>query len=105
MSYNSKTKSLCPSDGKFTILTMLAIIVPAGLSFYVIWFCDSEKIDFITKIILSSIYGFFLFLSVFYFCMTAFSDPGILPSIYMNSDIPCTEKKKADNLKAYYVDY
>jgi len=57
------------------------------------------------KIILTSVYTIFLFLCLYNFYKTAFSDPGILPSIYMNSEIPPNERKEADNKNTYYVDY
>ena len=83
----------------------MLILGPAGLAYFVIWFSDETKIDLLQKIILTSVYSLFLFLCVFYFCMTAFSDPGILPAIYQNSEIPPNEKKEADNKNTYYVDY
>ena len=35
----------------------------------------------------------------------SFSDPGILPSLYLNSGITSTETKFADNTKEYFVEY
>lgn len=40
-----------------------------------------------------------------YLFSTLLSDPGILPSVYMNSSIPSNETKKADSQKDYYVEY
>ena len=36
---------------------------------------------------------------------TAFTDPGILPSIYLNSGIPCTEELVPNPKREYYCEY
>lgn len=42
---------------------------------------------------------------MYYLYAVYWSDPGILPSLYMNSGITSTELKKADNVRDYYVEY
>lgn len=35
----------------------------------------------------------------------AFTDPGIIPAIHMNSGIVNTEQKKVDSVREYYAEY
>ena len=46
-----------------------------------------------------------VFMSLKYFYLVAFTEPGILPSIQMNSEIPNYENKKPCNIRDYYVEY
>jgi len=78
---------------------------PFALGCYVIWFSDEKLIDPITKYIMLGIYAVFLIIDLVFLFITSFSDPGILPSLFMNSGITSIEKKSADNVKDYYVEY
>ena len=105
MTYNSKLKVLWPSDLKFTLMTLLIILGPAALLYYCIWFADPKVISTDVKIILTSLFSFFLLITLITLFRTTFADPGVLPSIYQNSGIVSAEKYKADNEKEYFVDY
>lgn len=105
MTYNSNTKVLCPSDRGYVIISLMLILIPSGLSYLCIWLSDPVLVDFHLKIILSAVFSFFLFLCLFYLFRVMLSDPGILPSIYENSGIPSTERKRADNVREYYAEY
>ena len=78
---------------------------PFALGCYVIWFSDEKLIDPITKYIMLGVYAVFLIIDLVFLFITSFSDPGILPSLFMNSGITSIEKKSADNVKDYYVEY
>ena len=62
-------------------------------------------IDFTQKYILLVIDVFFLAMSITCLYLTSFTDPGILPSLFMNSGIASLEKKSADPKQDYYVEY
>lgn len=105
MIYNSKTKTLHHSSIPVFYVTLLIILIPAGIFFFILWLGQPVKLSLITKIVVSVIYSFFLIMCLVYLFSTLLSDPGILPSVYMNSSIPSNETKKADSQKDYYVEY
>lgn len=44
-------------------------------------------------------------MSLWSFFNITFTDPGILPSLQLNNQIPDYEKYKADGYKEYFVEY
>ena len=105
LTYNSKSKCLWPSDLKFMLLTLTIIIGPAALGYLVIWTSDPKVVPKEDKIILSCVHAFFLAMCLISLFRVTFSDPGVLPSLYMNSGIESTEIKVANSTKEYYVEY
>lgn len=103
--YNSKFKSIGKRDNKIFILTNFLIIIPAAIGYMVIWMTDPNVLSKTDKITLTVVYSVFFFLSMYYFYKIYYSDPGILPSLYMNSEITSVESKKADNVRDYYIEY
>ena len=105
MTYNSKLKVLWPSDLKFTLMTLTIILGPAALLYYCVWFADPRVVSIHVKIILTSLFSFFLVVTLITLFRTTFADPGVLPSIYLNSGIENKEKYKAVSAKEYFVEY
>ena len=46
-----------------------------------------------------------LFMSLKYFYLVSFTEPGILPSVQMNTEIPNYDNKKPCSIRDYYVEY
>lgn len=108
MTYNSWTGLLWPSDLKCALFTLCTIVGPSALCYiFPIWKCDDSQsgITLQYKIELTCAYSFSLFLCLIMFFMVTFTEPGILPSVYLNSGIPSAETKQADNMRDYYCGY
>jgi len=105
VTYNPKTKKVCPSDWIFTIFTLALIIIPT-LLVLVIVIPMNEKFSIIMMILLSIAVciSVFICLRQLYKCST--TEPGILPSVHVyNKQIPDTNKYKIDTKKEYYAKY
>jgi len=95
-----------PADFRFTFLTLTMIVVPTVLCiYYTILQADDKIIDQITKISLLCLYSFSFTMCVLMLYYTAFTEPGILPSVYQNSGIPNTESLIPNLQKEYYCEY
>ena len=109
MCYDSKKKCYWPSDLKFGMFTFTIIFIPAGICFACpIWGSDPEEIELEVKIILSILEGLFLFMSLWNLFFCAFTDPGVIPAMHMNSGIPTTKycnRSLPDVKKDYYCEY
>ena len=105
MSFNSRTHRLWPSDFKFYLFTMSIIIGPTAVAFWLIWTSDENHVDFTMKVGATVLVSMTLIACLSLLYRVAFTDPGILPAIHMNSGITNTEAKKADNIKEYYAQY
>ena len=106
VTYKPKSKCLWPGDFGFVIFTSIIIIVPACLCLIVvIWMSDSEEVTIPLKLILTIVYIPFFYISLKMLYSAAFSDPGIIPNVHQNSNIPNTLKKVADSKREYFVEY
>ena len=103
MSYNTKTKKVCPSDWMFTVGTLLLIIIPTGLTISVV-IAMNEHFSVWLMVLLSVLVllTLYLCLSSLYNCST--TDPGVIPSL-ATSGIPDKQRVKADPKKEYYCQY
>ena len=107
MAYNSRSRILWPSDLKIWIVTFLAIVVPSFFCVYItIWGCKNfSELDLTARYVLTIIYCVSLFLCLWAFFMVSFTEPGIMPSVFMNTKIQNIEIKKVNVHKEYYVEY
>lgn len=92
---------------KIWLITLTVIVIPSFLCLYItIWGCKNETdLDMTAKYFLTLAYLFSLCLSLWAFFMVSFTEPGIMPSIFMNTKIENTEVKKVNIYKEYYVEY
>lgn len=82
------------------------IVVPSVLCVYfTILQADDKIIDKITKISLLCLYALSFTMCILMLYYTAFTEPGILPSVYQNSGIPNTESLIPNLEKEYYCEY
>jgi hypothetical protein len=105
VTYNSKTKKICPSDWMFTLFTLCLIVIPTALCLVVV-IAMNEKFPIWLKIIFSIAIciSVFLCLRMLYKCAT--TDPGILPNVCVyNKMIPDLTKSKVDTKKEYFAQY
>ena len=95
-----------PSDYPFIMFTLSGILIPAGLCIGItIYQADPNIVDENTKIGLIGFYVLSVFISLYCLFQVATTEPGILPSVYMNSGIPATDRHKADSVQDYYCEY
>jgi hypothetical protein len=89
LTFNSRSRILWPSDLKIWTITFLVIVIPSFLCLYItIWGCKNYvDLDLTARYILTVIYLISLFLCLWAFFMVSFSEPGILPSVFMNTKI------------------
>ena len=82
-------------------------MIPSFLCLYItIWGCKNYiDLDLTARYVLTVIYLISLFLCLWAFFMVSFTEPGIIPSIFMNTKIQNIEIKKINTNKEYYVDY
>lgn len=80
LTYNSKSKRVCPSDWMFTVGTLLLILVPTFLAITVV-IAMNEHFPLWLMVLLSFciLLTLYLCLSSLYNCST--TDPGIIPSL------------------------
>lgn len=92
---------------KIWFITLIVIVVPSFFCLYItIWGCKNETdLDLQSKYVLSAIYLISLFLCLWAFFSVSFTEPGILPSVFMNTKIQNIEIKKVNVHKDYYVEY
>ena len=104
VTYNTKSKRVCPSDWMFTVGTLLLILVPTFLAITVVVAMNEHfpvwLMILLTLCILLTLY---LCLSSLYNCST--TDPGIIPSLGTIPGIPDKQRVKADSKKEYYCSY
>jgi hypothetical protein len=83
------------------------IVIPSFLCLYItIWGCKNYvDLDLTARYVLTVIYLISLLLCLWAFFMVSFTEPGILPSIFMNTKIQNIEIKKVNTNKEYYVEY
>ena len=106
ISFNSLTERVWPSDYPFIMFTLSGILIPAGCCIWItIAQADSNIVDDNTKIGLIGFYVLSVFISLYCLFQVSTTEPGILPSVYMNSGIPPTEKHIVDSIKDYYCEY
>lgn len=105
LTYNSKFKYLSHKDSKLFILTNFLILGPSAIGYAIIWMTYPTILSTPEKVAVTFVYSVSLGLCMYYLYAVYWSDPGILPSLYMNSGITSTEHKKADNVHDYYVEY
>ena len=107
LTFNSKSRTLWPSDLKFWILTVLAILIPSTLCIYItIWGCKNfDDLDLTARYFVTILYLISLFVVLWALLMVTFTEPGIMPSVFMNTRIQNTEIKKVNVYKDYYVEY
>lgn len=86
-------------------VTNFLILGPSALGYLIVWMTKPEVLTLTHKIIISIVLTTSMIVCLWYLYQTYWSDPGILPSLYMNSGIVWTESAKADNVKEYYVEY
>lgn len=89
------------------MITLVAILLPSFLCIYItIWGCKNfMDLDLTARYVLTGIYSLSLFLCLWAFFMVSFSEPGIMPSVFMNTKIQNIEVKKINVHKEYYVEY
>lgn len=103
---SAATGTIVPSDGCAALFAQIAIILPsAGTIAVSLWMAESDNVDMQAKIVLSVILGTTLLMTLEHYYIAMFSDPGILPSVHMNTGINFHSKRKADPLRSYYVEY
>ena len=107
LTYNSRSKMHWPSDLKIWSITLTVIVIPSFLCLYItIWSCKNYvDLDLTARYVLTVIYLISLFLCLWAFFMVSFTEPGILPSVFMNTKIQNIEVKKVNTHKEYYVEY
>ena len=100
-------RCLWPSDLKIWLFTLTIIVVPSFFCIYItIWGCqNNEDFDTNAKIFLTIIYCLSLLICLWSLFMVTFTEPGILPSIFMNTKITNIESKKINVYKDYYCEY
>ena len=103
MTFNSRTHRLWPSDFKFFLFTILIIVGPTALALWLIWSSDENHFDITLKVGATVLISLTLIACLSLLYRVAFTDPGILPAIHMNSGIVNTEGKRADNVKEYFA--
>ena len=98
---------LWPSDFKLWFVTFSAIVVPSFLCLYItIWGCkNTVDLDLPSRYFLTVLYLVSLFLCIWALFMVTFTEPGIMPSVFMNTKIQNTEIRKINIYKEYYVEY
>jgi hypothetical protein len=91
-----------------TPIALFAIIFPTCLMIFVtIKLCDDAALadtahyKFHVTVLLCAT----MFMSLKYFYLVSFTEPGILPSVQMNSEIPNYSNKKPCNIRDYYIEY
>jgi ABC-type dipeptide/oligopeptide/nickel transport system permease component len=95
-----------PIDFGITFITLILIVSPSVLCIlYTILQADEKIIDKITKISILCLYGFGLFMCIIMLYYTAFTEPGIIPSVYQNSGILDTESLVPNIQREYYCEY
>ena len=104
VTYNTKTKKVCPSDWMFTMGTLLLIIVPTGLTIsVVIAMNDHFPIWLMVLLTFCILLTLYLCLSSLYKCST--TDPGVIPSLGTMPGIPDKQRARADPKKEYFCQY
>jgi len=91
-----------------TPIALFAIIFPTILMIFVtIRMCDEKELADTAqyKFHMTVLLCVTLFMSLKYFYLVSFTEPGILPSIQMNTEIPSYENKKPCSIREYYVEY
>ena len=66
---------------------------------------DTTQLSLLTKIVMSIIEVVFLYMSLKNLFTCAFTEPGIIPSVHMHTNIPNTNQKLADENRDYVVKY
>ena len=95
-----------PSDYPFILFTLSGILIPAGLCIGItINKADPNVIDDETRIGFIGFYALAVFISLYCLFQVATTEPGILPSPYLNSGIPATDRHRADSVRDYYCEY
>ena len=77
--YNPKTQRLCPSDYLFVILTLVIIVAPSAMAYYLI--ADNEEIELWAIILLLIIYTISFYMCLRYLFLASWTEPGIIPKI------------------------
>ena len=97
-----------PTDFKFTMFTFTIIFIPVSVAFACpIWGSDPDIIGIEVKLLLTVIVAFLAFMSLYNLFNCAFTEPGIIPAVHINSGIPQYKEplKGADPKKDYYCEY
>ena len=104
LTYNTRTKKVCPSDWMFTLGTLILILVPTGLAICVVIAMNSHfPIWLMILLTLCILLTLYLCLSSLYNCST--SDPGVIPSLGTSNGIKDQSRLKPDSKKEYYCQY
>jgi hypothetical protein len=85
----------------------LIIILPSfGCLYITVWGCKNEEdLDLAARGMLTAVYLLSLFLCLWALFMVTFTEPGIMPSVYMNTKMQNADVKKINVYKDYYVEY
>ena len=102
--YNSESQKISPSDVCFTYFTLSLILIPSSLCLIVV-ICLNEYFAWWLKIILSILYIITLYASLYNLFKCSQTDPGIIPSISLDSKLPETNRKKPKSNIDYYACY
>lgn len=92
---------------KIWSVTFTVIVIPSFLCLYItIWGCKNfVDLDLTARYFLTVVYLLSLFICLWAFFMVSFTEPGIMPSVFMNTKIVNKEIKKVNIYKEYYVEY
>lgn len=102
--YNSESNKLSPSDVCFTYFTLALILIPSSLCLVVV-ICLNDQFPWWLKIILSILYIITLYASLYNLFKCSQTDPGIIPSLSLDSKLSETNKKKPKSNIEYYACY
>ena len=82
-------------------------MIPSGFCIYItIWGCkNAEDLNTTAKYLLTFFYSLSIFICLWSLFQVTFTEPGILPSISMNTKIQNIDIKKPNQNKEYYVEY
>ena len=89
MSYNSRTKRVCPADWPFILITLFLILTPSLLCLVVVIIMN-DKFSIELKVFLVIIYVTSLAVCLWslYYCSS--TEPGIIPSLTVGNTLPDT---------------
>jgi hypothetical protein len=88
------------------MFTFTIIFVPVTAAVVIsIWMSDTTQVSNLTKIVMSIIEVVFLYMSLKNLFTCAFTEPGIIPSVHMHTNIPQATQKLADENRDYVVKY
>lgn len=91
-----------------TPIALFAIIFPTCLMIFVtIRMCDDAALADTAryKFHVTVLLCVTMFMSLKYFYLVSFTEPGILPSVQMNTEIPNYDRKSPSSIRDYYIEY